>query len=357
MPFNNEDNNLKNETDFSLFFIPSSRTLYTWTWNVLNFTTVAGLTSAAILTIQSPIKTILLNFTKNGAFIPSFTGGTLAFFRAIYAGTTPALSGSLLRTAYVTGIKNDKVTEETNEEKSKGAAKINPIYIAFVSLGNVLITQIPNSLYQLKQLEQLGKLDGHISNGFKWHTLYNVSRLMSGGFAVRYVAGLVDFTSLFLVEEDIAKKLPFENKKTNHFVAGALSGMIASFFSSPLTMFYDYTLIHAKVINGKLINKSAFSILKEIKQEFINNPKLATRLSATNIKKQLPVRMGLTAGIFSIVAGMGEVLGNEPLKKMVPEKFQPSQRFFAANAQENHIYKETIAPPPNEPETNKLIPK
>lgn len=50
-------------------------------WSALNFTVVAGLTNMAIVAVQSPIKTVLVNLTKNQSAIPSFTGGTLGFIR------------------------------------------------------------------------------------------------------------------------------------------------------------------------------------------------------------------------------------------------------------------------------------
>ncbi|MBX9702911.1 MAG: hypothetical protein K2X39_02035 [Silvanigrellaceae bacterium] len=305
-------------------------------WSAFNFTVVAGLTNAAIVAVQSPVKTLLVNLTKNNSAIPSFTGGTLGFIRAMYAGTSASLSSSAARTAYVTNARNNKPGEELVEKPSKPGEQAKSFfntqatYVMCTALGDILVTQIPESLSTLK------KVPGLLPQDFKWHTPSNAYRLMGGGFGARYCSGMVNFTALCVGEEMIANNLTIENKETKHAVAGALSGMGAGLLSYPFAVFKDYSLVNMTVNNGQLVNKGTFILGKELLQKVKENPKEALGSFSKNAAKQLPIRLGLSSLIFAIVAGMGEALGAEPLKKVVPERFQPSvgkssQGFFASS--------------------------
>lgn len=329
---------------WSRFWGFSSQELHQISWNTLNFTTVAAATSAGIVAVQSPTKTLLVNLTKNGSFMPSFSGGALAFFRALYAGTSASLSSSAARTIYVTGAKSNKPIELASEEElvketgKKEFSKAKLGYIMSAAFGDLLVTQIPESLSTLK------KVPGLIPPTFKWYTLNNAYQLMTGGFTARYVSGMVNFSSLCLLEGHIANCLPFENGKTKHFLAGALSGSTAAFFSYPFSVFKDYTIVQATITNGQLANKSTLSIIKDMTHAFQSNPKQVMGSFFLNAVKQMPIRMGLTGMIFSIVSGVSETLGPEPLKSVVPERFQPSvakKGFFGGSTQRDKIAEAT----------------
>lgn len=311
---------------FPFNYLPSSQQVHQYAWQLSNFTTVAFATSASIVAVQSPIKTFLLNLSKNGTMIPPYQGGVLGFFRTLYAGTSASLSGSAVRTAYVTGAKNSKPIEEVkfkeegmlkeeNSNQQLSRAKLG--YVMSMAFGDILVTQIPESLSQLKKVPGLLPVD------FKWKNYHNVTRLMLGGFTPRYCSGLINFASLCLLEEEFAKRLPTQNREMAHFYAGALSGMTAAFFSYPFTSFKDYLLVRATVQNGYLYNANAFTVGKDLFNVFSQAPKNAVKSVCTNAAKQLPLRMGLTGVIFALVSGVGATLGSEPLKEVVPEKYQP----------------------------------
>ena len=74
---------------------------YRYLWNTLNFATIALSTSLAVVAVQSPIRTLLVNYSKTNVLIPLYKGGMFSLVRALYAGTQASLSGSTIRTAYI----------------------------------------------------------------------------------------------------------------------------------------------------------------------------------------------------------------------------------------------------------------
>ncbi len=304
-------------------------------WNFTNFTTVAGVTSASIVAVQSPAKTFLVNLTKNGTAMPVYSGGTFGFIRALYVGTGASLSGSVARTAYVTNAKNHKPVEVISEEVVREEGRISKAkmgYVATAAIGDVAVTQIPESLSFLK------KIPGLLTTNFKWYTPSNAYQLMSGGFGARYTSGIVNFTALCLVEDIIAQSLPISDKKTRHFFAGAFSGVTAAVFSYPFTAIKDLTLVRTTVSPaGQISIPSASAVAKELVNDFKENPLQVAKTALGNTGKQLLVRAPLTATIFGIISFVGESMGPEPLKEIVPERFQPSaarnpQGFFGGSS-------------------------
>jgi hypothetical protein len=301
-------------------------------WAVVNSTTVAAATCVSIVTVQSPIKSILLNLTKNGVFIPTYSGGILGFCRAMYAGTSASFTTAAVRTVYVTETKNNKpgeLNERSRQISINNAISMVKIgHVTFAALGDILVTQIPESLSHLR------KVEGLLPRNFKWYTLNNTYQLMVGGFIPRYAVGLVHFTSLFLVEDEISKRMTGENRNINHFLSGACSGMTAGFFSYPFSAFKDAVLVKATVNDeGQLRSKNTYQALQEILVNLSKDPRESLQIFLANAAKQLPIRLALSGAIFSIVAGVGEVLGREPLKTIIPDRFQPSltshyQAFF-----------------------------
>ncbi|WP_392537628.1 hypothetical protein [Legionella sp. 227] len=306
-------------------WIPSFDQVHQGLWSGLNFATVALFTSGAIVSVQSPIKTVLVNLTKDKTMLPpsAFQGGKLGIIRAMYAGTSASLSGSLIRTGYVTGAKGGSkpveeaiLKDEAGKEEGKKYGTVSFGYIAAMALGDIGVTQISESLATLQKAGMLPK-------NFKWKTVPNAWNLMMGGFAPRYVSGMVNFGALCVLEEVIAKNLP--DHKGKHFTAGMLSGMSAAFFAYPFTVFKDYTLVRSTVTpEGNLKAASSIKLTKELFFAFINSPGASTKALGEMALKQVPIRMGLTGVIFALVAGVGEAMGQEPLKKVVPDQYQPS---------------------------------
>ena len=75
------------------------------------------------------------------------------------------------------------------------------------------------------------------------------------------------------------------------------------------------------------MTKRSSEVLKSWVQVLQKNPK--------SVGAQLIIKMGLTGLIFAIVSGVGEYLGKEPLKAVVPE-LEPKraispQRFFSVS--------------------------
>ncbi|MCL9684719.1 hypothetical protein [Legionella maioricensis] len=319
----------------------SREEMHQMAWGFSNFTAVAGVTSASIVAVQSPAKTILVNLTKYGTAMPVYSGGTMGFFRAFYAGTSASLSSSVARTAYVTNAKNHKPVEVISEEMAREEGKLSRQKIGYVmaaAFGDIVVTQIPESLSTLK------KVQGLLPENFKWHTPLNMVELMKGGFGARYTSGMVNFSALCVVEDMIAQKLPDSSAK--HFYAGALSGATAAVISYPCTALKDLTLVKSTVSpEGQLSVPSTSSVVQGLVKDFKENPAQVAKTALINSGKQLLVRAPLTATIFGIISFIGDSMGPEPLKEIVPERFQPStaknpQGFFGGSSPRVEIVEE-----------------
>ncbi|WP_454780657.1 hypothetical protein [Legionella sp. WA2022007384] len=305
-------------------WMPPMDQVYKTAWDGLNFSIVALFTSMTIVLVQSPVKTSLVNLTKNGTMVPPYQGGVWGFFNAMYAGTSASISGSLIRTGYVTGAKGGAkpveegiLREEISKEEGKKYSLASFHYVMAMALGDILVTQIPESLSTLRKANILPK-------NFVWKTPHNAGSLMMGGFIPRYASGLINFEALCVVEELIAKRLPIKGDKS-HYIAGAAAGAIAGGFAYTPTVFKDHLLLQSTVTpDGRLHNASTYKVTKALFYCFINDPKASLKSFGQMALKQVPIRMTLSAVIFGLVAGVGETMGPEPLKKVVPEKYQPS---------------------------------
>lgn len=305
-------------------WMPSTEQMHQQAWNGSNFAVVALLTSLSIVSVQSPIKTMLVNLTKNGCAIPVYQGGIFGFARAMYAGTSASISGSVIRTGYVTGAKGGSrpveegiMKDEAREDGKKYAASYG--YVMAMALGDVLVTQIPESLSTLK------KIPNFLPKGFTWKTAVNAKELMLGGFGPRYASGMVNFGALCVLEERIAQGLPIQNHNAAHFTAGMLSGMAAAVVSYPFTAFKDYTLVKSTITpEGNLKSASSLKLTQELFYAFMSSPQASAKAFGEMFLKQAPLRMGLTGVIFALVAGVGEVVGPEPLTRVVSEDYRPT---------------------------------
>lgn len=295
-------------------------------WNILNFTTVAMVTTASVILVQSPIKTIILGLSKDNSF-PSFNGGLLSWGRVLYSGTQASLSGSALRTAYVTGAKSNKPNEKESlaveklmSEEREQTSNPQPLlaYVPIAALGETMISQIPNAFADHKKA-------GILPSDFKWYTPHNLLQLMKGNLGVKYSSALMNFYSLCILEQYYANRLAFIEPSWCHFIAGGLSGITAAIGNYPLAAFIDYTQVRARVEQGRLINKGVINSLVELFAFFRADPKATTKILVKNATRQLPLRMFSTAAIFSIISGTSELLGSEPLKKVIPQ-YAPSPR-------------------------------
>ncbi|PWY57478.1 hypothetical protein DGG96_01825 [Legionella qingyii] len=305
-------------------WMPEMDQVYQKAWDGLNFSTVALFTSLSIVMVQSPIKTMLVNLTKNGTMIPPYKGGVMGFFNAMYAGTSASISGSVIRTGYVTGAKGGSkpieegiLRDEAAKEEAKKYSLASFHYVMAMALGDILVTQIPESLSTLRKANILPE-------NFVWKTPNNAWNLMTGGFIPRYAAGMINFGALCILEDMIAKNLPFKGDKA-HFIGGGVAGALAGGIAYAPTVFKDYLLVQSTVTpDGRLHNANTFKITKELFYCFLGDPKASMKSFGQMALKQVPMRMGLTGVIFALVAGVGETMGAEPLKKVVPEKYQPS---------------------------------
>ncbi|MFA6301783.1 MAG: hypothetical protein WC627_01445 [Legionella sp.] len=311
-------------------------------WKAANFSTVAFVTSATIIAVQNPFKSVLVNLSKSGTFLPPSSGGLLGLGRALYAGTSASASSSLLRTGYVTGTKTIVNPDESRKDdslmiRSQNSKKINIQtggLVACMAFGDVFVTNISDSLSQLR------KVPGLLPTNFNWKVPHNAAQLLKTGFGARYLGGMVNFTALCFLENEVSKKMPFEDQKVNHFAAGTASGMAAAVISYPFSAFRDHLLVQSKVESGLLYTESAYTTVKTLFNSLLINPTNALKEFGKVAAKQAPLRMCLTGIVFGLVAGVGEAMGSEPLKAVVPEEYQPvsgarSSHGFFSNTDKN----------------------
>jgi hypothetical protein len=324
-----------------------------YAWRAANFGTVALATTTCILAVQSPAKTVLVNLLSNKGMFPVSNAGLFGVAKLLYAGTGAAFGGSAVRTLWVSAAKDgakplegalareeafardtfagDEALTESRALSEEGRlvaevvskeAAIEDKYakgrrVVYMSLGEILLTNYSESLSTLRKT-------GVLSHDFKPYTMHNASKLISGGFLPRFGAGLINMASLCILEEKIAGRMSFiEDEGKKHFVSGALSGMAGALCSYPFALFKDYVQVQTKEIDGKLYNKGAFTAAKELYATFKGDRRTSLMEFGKMSLKQLPIRVGLTGLIFGIIGGVGATLGDEPLRKVAPEKLQP----------------------------------
>jgi hypothetical protein len=329
-------------------------------WGITNLIMTPLVACGAITLAQSPVKTISLNLIKNKSAFPSMSNKYKGFsfifhvINSLYRGTQSSLAGGLARTAYNTSAR--KRNENIEEQQAYKNKLVNLyLYLAIVSaaFGEVLITGPFQNAANLK------KVQGIIPAGFKWFDKHNLLKLTISGIAPRLLTSTVNFASIFIIEEKVAKLLcgTVKNDNLNHVLSGALSGACAATFSYLPAIFEDHRLLKTKVNNGRLINKNSFVLMQELFKEIQNDPKGSFKNFAKDVPTQLGLRVILTAMIFSILSGVTNSLGDEPLKKMIPEKYHPikqTQQGFFSESNDNKITVQQKKPLINHTDTKEI---
>lgn len=127
-----------------------------------------------------------------------------------------------------------------------------------------------------------------------------------------------------VIEQKYSEYLTVIPPSIARFVSGALSGVTSAILNYPLSAFIDYTQVRTQLKEGKLVNKSAFSSIVDLNKAFRADPQLALNIFFYNAVKQIPLRMLSSGAAFSIVAGVGNLLGAEPLQACVPAQYVPA---------------------------------
>jgi hypothetical protein len=288
-------------------------------WRGLNFSTHILATSTYITLVQSPIK----SFIVNGQNIPTYQSGIFTFVKFCYAGVHSAFAGSMLRTTYVTQSKGNKPNEPFERLEPMTKPKLSPWqYVMGVALGDVLVTQIPESLSTLR------KRENPLPTSFVWDTPHNLGQLMRGGFCCRYIAGLGNFASLCLLEDKLVSKIPVDNPQAKHFIAGSLSGITAAFFAHPFASMKEHLLQQAEVNKeGKLVHQRMSTALSYLNKQLKDSPKEACSYLLTISAKQLLLRMLMNSLVFSGIAFVNSALGPEPLNDLMSSTSRTTPKF------------------------------
>lgn len=316
---------------------------------ILNFATVTFITSGTILIFNSPIRGLLKNYSKDKCFIPENHGGIWAFLKSLYTGTGAAFTGSTARSAYVINAKEGTKAVEEAKEHEKAPGKNNTLSIAYAgkvlsyAFGDILVTQIPESLSGLRK-------GGQLPEHFSWKK--NILPLTTGGFGVRFSSSTASLGALFILEDQIAAQLPIENPCLKHTISGAMSALVSVPLTCPLAMLNQERELRTTVTReGSLANGKTMAVLKDIVEQMKNDPKKGLHIFVQDLTNQLPIRMVNTVIIFAIIAGLGEVLGKEPLTSMAESS--ASRKLFGFFGCTKKAEEKTTSLTPESPEEEK----
>lgn len=307
---------------------------YKGAWFVSNLSLKAFIISSIIQLGQSPIKSLQQNKMKSGFYIPPVEGGVKAVVKLLYKGFVPGLLGSTKRGGYILSSKELKSKEgkieesvtkseleenvESSVSKNEKKMNLNELnWIFWSAVGEVAVSNKREVESQLKKWDKLPPNFDYAKNS---------NALRFDGAQIKLLMAMVSFACLLVVEDKIAKTLPIKNENLNHTIAGGISGLVSSVVTFPLANFNDFRSLKSEVKDGKLISGSSVILMKEIADLVKSDPKKAMQAFLYNVKGQLPLRMLTTVYIFSIVSGLSSLLGEEPLKKVVPKDLVPSSK-------------------------------
>ena len=312
----------------------------------------SALTCLGVVAVASPLKTLTLRYMGSSKASPPpgpIAEGLVQRTTALYAGTRADLNTQAIRSGYIHATKDtkspsgsEKISEKSPEsiaettttdtdiktasvvvtdQKKKQLVSFPLPYVAFVAAGDIALTQIPESKSTLQ------KRANFLPPGFKFSGWANHYQLLKAGIEPRYSAAMINFEAISVVSSIIQEKLPFEGKKKS-FIAGAISGASAAVITYPLTTLKDYVLLQATLVNGKLHIPSSFHVAKGLINIVLANPTIAIKAFGKAATKQAPTRIAMTATVFSIVNGVGDILGNDPLGDLLGSKssYKASQR-------------------------------
>jgi hypothetical protein len=212
-------------------------------------------------------------------------------------------------------------------------------YVALFSAGDVSLSHPFDNKSHLDKMGMLGK-------NFKWLGAHNAFKLSTMGIGARYSTAVLNFTSLFLLENTLAKKITVKSPVAQHVLAGATSGALASVVTFPFNYYRDYALSKAKVIEGQLQSTGPKVILGELVKHVQTVGLGQTIGEGLRIfKAQGFLRAGRAALVFSAVTGISELLGHEPLAPYFKE--QPAAQkgalgFFPPNPPESGSEKAAV---------------
>lgn len=345
----NENNSVKPISSY----LPTMETLSTVGWRAANFSVVVFITSGLITMVHSPLNSFMLNQITHGRFLPETSIGVSLIVRNLYAGFGACFAGTGTRTAYMSGVKkkgqdikndNESGNEQDIQEAVITTKRSNGLtnqlgYYSAISLGELVVTHVPEVMSQLQKLNIIDKQ-------FKWNTPYNLYKLSVTTSGSRFCFGLVNFVSLCGIEHFYAQQMPIDDLKTKHFFAGAASGMTAAVLSYPFSYYRDYRLSTVTVVNGQLSMDSVFKFT----QNAISHVKtvgIATvsKQLAKEFCSQAPLRMARTGSRFALIAGVSAACGDEPLESLFSNKMS----FFNSRSSSLPEIDKTTKPESNKP--------
>lgn len=303
-------------------YIPSSYAITKCVWQGANSLTVITSTCAVITLVQSPLNSMMFNYLKFGQLLPPGRIGFKATLYNMYLGSN--ITGSAARTAYVaTAKKNSAPTEpydarvhfgNNNSDRKTTISSYLAVqmgYVASISCGDVALTQVPDNRAQLIKAQV-------IDYNFNWKTIDSLKTLSCAGLTSRYIATMIGFSSLCIMEPFYSNKMPFSDLKVNHFLGGAASGITSAVLTSPIALYHNRIILNSAVHDGRLTMPGFFSIMS-YSANYIKTQGLSCTLNELTkaMAVQIPLKTVRTGFIFAFMASFGTVCGKEPLASVI----------------------------------------
>lgn len=308
-------------------YTPKSQSLMPTPMEVANFSFTIVTTSALIALVHSPINTLLMNQIKTGKFIATDTHTSMSrliFIRQFYTGFASCFAGVGTRTTYMSGAKKVDQQNKNSHDVDSSTTAVRPereehyikkvvtsiASLSLMSLGEVVVTQIPEVLSTLRKAEV-------INSDFKWYIPRYFVPLATASSGARFAFSFINFFSLCEIEQLYANSLAIQNHTLRHFSAGMLSGITAAIISYPFAHYRDYYLSKMRVEGVQLISPGIVALWREHQvytQKVGFHAVLKTTLS--DFYYVAPLR-ALRAGTrFGLIAGVSSFLGDKPCEHL-----------------------------------------
>ncbi|WP_028387916.1 hypothetical protein [Legionella fairfieldensis] len=272
----------------------------------------------AIISFSVSVATQPFQAKLNRMQFPSAVSSGL--FRSMYRGFLPhAIAGQQRGVVTVTAKQTNSNREVANEGSGEKELPVKQRW-----LGTFLFSQadllLANALNSKSKMESTGIIP---KTNFKWF-LTHYLKLTSLTWGSRSIAGFINFAAIGFVGDYISSFYKFNNDFYNKLLGGATAGAITTFFTTIPNSYADKKILASKMENGRLLTTTSFSMFQSIKSHVTNTgvkEALLTFIKVNYLKESL-VRCPQAALTFSIIFGLDNLIGPEPLKKIWPGKIE-----------------------------------
>jgi len=283
---------------------------------------VVGITSGMLTALNHPIGSVMFNYIQEGKFLGGPWG--YAAFRALYHGALPSAVAGAGRQGYFFATKQITAQSEMRSsekeikdtEKKGGLAQKLP-GVALIAAGDVIVSQIPETIGKLAQ-------SGISKEQYHWRSPANLLTLTKLGIVARYSRGMVNFTALCIATDFFAKRVPGNNEVIKQLSGGMISGLLGTGVSFPFGLYSDYLITKVKATEGKLVAPKASKVIVDVVEQALTMNSQEKQKLARAVAVQAGLRALRNGVTFAVIAGVSAALGSEPLTTLFNNQYTPA---------------------------------